>query len=192
MHRTRALAQTASSAITLMIGMLRNVRILAMGNAGITFLRAAPWPCLTGLASLICSLLLWQLAAGLLAEGHLLSGAALICPALGWAALAGICWLDAYARHRDYHRIRAMLAKYGFRPRVFDLVAASRCQRDAALHAARVTGHDGHARSHFRALGYRWYHLLPDPVVDNPFNFFNIAFLRQAFLPGKSLRTSTD
>lgn len=176
MYRNRAMAPSGSSMITWMV----------------TFLRAAPWPCLTGLASLLASVLLWHIAAGLRADGYAFPSVVLLCPTLGWAALAGICWLDAFSRHRDFHRIKAMLEKYGFKARIFDLVSTSRCQRDAALHAARATGHCRQARRHFRALGYRWYHLLPDPVVDNPFNFFNLGFLRQAFLPGKALRASSE
>jgi len=66
--------------------------------------------------------------------------------------------------------------------------ARSRCQRDAALHAARETGHLDKARSYFRGLGYRWYHILPDLVVRNPFAFASPAFLRTSFLPGKKMR----
>lgn len=150
-----------------------------------TFLLAAPWPCLTGLASVAVSVLLWHIAADLREAERMLTGVLLLCPTFGWAALAGICWLDAISRHRDFHRIKAMLARFGFQARIFDLVSSSRCQRDAALHAARIAGCSAQAKAHFSALGYRWYHLLPDPVVDNPFNFFNITFLRQAFLPGK-------
>ncbi|MBU1249203.1 MAG: hypothetical protein KKB70_10925 [Proteobacteria bacterium] len=157
----------------------------------VTFFLAAPWPNLTGVGSLVTSVLLWHLAANFRADGHLLQGHVLLFPTLGWAALAAICWLDAFARHRDCRRIAAMLDKYGFQARLFDLVSSSRCQRDAALHAASTTGHLSAARAHFHALGYRWYHLLPDPVIDNPFNFFNIHFLRQAFLPGKRARNES-
>lgn len=156
-----------------------------------TFLLAAPWPNITGLASLATSVLLWHVAAGYRADGHLTQSVLLLFPTLGWAALAAICWLDAFSRHRDYRRIKAMLDKYGFKPRVFHLVSTSRCQRDAALFAAKKAGCLPQARAHFHALGYRWFHLLPDPVVDNPFNFFNINFLRQAFLPGKRIRNES-
>lgn len=150
-----------------------------------TFLMAAPWPNITALASLATSILLWHIAGHWLEHGHLVRGHLLLFPTLGWAALAAICWLDAFSRHRDYLRLRCVLERRGFHPRIFRLVSTSRCQRDAALHAARTAGCGPEARAHFRSLGYRWYHLLPDPVVDNPLNFFNIDFLRQAFLPGK-------
>jgi hypothetical protein len=150
-----------------------------------TFLLAAPWPNVTALASLGAAALLWRLASGLLGEGRLVQGHLLLFPTLGWAALAAICWLDAISRHRDYARLKGVLLRRGFHPRLFALVSTSRCQRDAALHAAREAGCAPQARAHFRGLGYRWYHLLPDPVVDNPLTFFDLRFLRRAFLPGK-------
>lgn len=42
------------------------------------------------------------------------------------------------------------------------------------------------ARAHFRGLGYRWRHLLPDGAVDNPLRLFDPAFLKSTFLPGKA------
>jgi hypothetical protein len=51
--------------------------------------------------------------------------------------------------------------------------------------AARETGCRAQARSVFRELGYRWYHILPDAIVANPFSFFHPRFLRSTFVPGK-------
>lgn len=151
-------------------------------NPLLTFLRAAPWPNLTAMASVIISCVLWSVSGPLRAEGHAL-GTLLVFPALGWLALAAIAWLDGLARMLDYRRIHAILSRYGFDRRVFQVVCTSRCQRDAALFAAKKAGCLAEAQKAFRSMGYRWYHLLPDPVVDNPFKFFNIQFLRQAFLP---------
>ena len=64
-------------------------------------------------------------------------------------------------------------------------VASSRCQRDAALLAARQAGCRDQARRVFRDLGYRWYHILPDAIVANPLYFFHPRFLRSTFVPGK-------
>lgn len=111
-----------------------------------------------------------------------------------WVVLTGLfawgvvlCQADAFSRYREFKRLRRLLRRYGFKPGVFRLVAASRCQRDAALLAARETGYRAQARGVFRELGYRWYHILPDAIVANPLVFFHPRFLRTTFVPGKRL-----
>ena len=111
-----------------------------------------------------------------------------------WVGLTGLfawgvvlCQADAFSRYREFKRLRRLLRRYGFKPGVFRLVAASRCQRDAALLAAREAGCRAQARSVFRALGYRWYHILPDAIVANPLVFFHPRFLRTTFVPGKRI-----
>jgi hypothetical protein len=78
-----------------------------------------------------------------------------------------------------------MLLRYGFRARLFRHVSRSRCQRDAILFAAREAGCRRELQDLFHSKGYRWYHILPDPIVDNPLHFFKPQFLRTTFLPGK-------
>jgi hypothetical protein len=109
-----------------------------------------------------------------------------------WLVLAGLftwgvvlCQADALSRYREFKGVRRMLARYGFSPRIFRLVATSRCQRDAALLAARETGCRAQAKRLFRELGYRWYHILPDAIAANPLFFFHPRFLRTTFIPGK-------
>lgn len=150
-----------------------------------TFLFAAPWPILLAACSCATAFFLGQTALSHHAEGNRLAATLFAFPTMGWIALGIIALLDALARHIDYRRIRRILEKYGYKERLFRIVASSRCQRDAALLAARQTGHLQQARAVFHGLGYRWYHLLPDKVADNPLHFFNIAFLRQAFLPSR-------
>lgn len=101
----------------------------------------------------------------------------------GWGVV--LCQADAFSRYREFKRLRQLLRRYGFRPGIFRLVAASRCQRDAALLAAHETGCRAQARNVFRELGYRWYHILPDAIVANPLVFFHPRFLRATFVPGK-------
>lgn len=155
---------------------------------GARYVRAAPWPYLTGTGALL-------LAFGLKGVGvaHWSAGNVVVGLAFGWW---GACWLavaffalaDGVSRHREYRRIKAMLLRYGFNERILKPQARSRCQRDAALHAARETGHLDRARTYFHGLGYRWYHILPDLVVRNPLAFASPAFLRTSFLPGKKQR----
>lgn len=174
-----------------MVGYGGSMHVMEQGGmmrGAVRYVKAAPWPYMTGTASLL-------LAFGLKGAGvaQWSAGNAAQAAALGWW---GLCWLvvaffamaDGVSRHREYRRIRSMFLKYGFSERILKPLARSRCQRDAALHAARETGHLDQARAYFRSLGYRWYHILPDLVVRNPFAFASPSFLRTSFLPGKKQR----
>lgn len=164
----------------------RDARRLSLDRA-LRYVRASPLPhglaaasATGGLALAACALELH--AAG---QGPAHRAALLGLLALGSLGLAGMALLDGFSRFREYRRIRSMLRRRGWNRRVFLLVAGSRCQRDAALLAAREAGHGPRARGLFHALGYRWYHLLPDAVVRNPLLFLDPGFLRSSFLPGK-------
>lgn len=151
------------------------------------YLRAAPFPHLTTVT--ISRLAIW--AGGkahcllIQAEESWMVGVwMLLAVFLVWGAI--LCQADALSRYREFKRVRGILARYGFRPRVFGLLASSRCQRDAALLAARETGCRAQARRFFQEMGYRWYHILPDAIVANPLAFFHPWFLRSTFVPGKN------
>lgn len=150
------------------------------------YLRVAPFPHLTTLKvsalAVVCGCEAWFFL-----EQPEFSWTAWI-----WMGLTGLfawgvvlCQADAFSRYREFKRLRRLLRRYGFKPGIFRLVAASRCQRDAALLAARETGCRAQASGVFRELGYRWYHILPDAIVANPLIFFHPRFLRTTFIPGK-------
>lgn len=150
------------------------------------YLLAAPFPHLTSLKVSGLALLSWAEACHVLAQPDS-SWAIWIWFVLTALFVWGVvlCQADALSRFREFKRVRRMLARYGFCPRIFRLVASSRCQRDAALLAAREAGCRAEARGIFQELGYRWYHILPDAIVANPLYFFHPRFLRSTFLPGR-------
>lgn len=76
--------------------------------------------------------------------------------------------LDALSRFQNYKRARDHFLLYGFDPRLLHPYIKSRCQRDAALEAARVTGFTVECSRHFILRGYRWYHILPDYLFTHP------------------------
>ena len=154
----------------------------------VRFVKAAPWPYLTGGASLLLALGLKGTGVACLADGELARAAALGCWGGGWLVVALFALADAVSRHREYRRIKAMFLKFGYSERILEPLARSRCQRDAAVFAAEEVGHGASARAYFAGLGYRWYHILPDLVVRNPFSFLSPRFLRASFLPGKKAR----
>jgi hypothetical protein len=106
----------------------------------------------------------------------------------GWLVVALFSMADGISRYREYKRIKAMFNKYGYSERILALLSRSRCQRDAALLAARETGHSQNAQAYFAKRGYRWYHILPDSMIQNPFSFLKPSFLRSSFFPGKKVR----
>ncbi|MBU1002877.1 MAG: hypothetical protein KKE73_10175 [Proteobacteria bacterium] len=158
-----------------------------LANSGaVRYVRASPLPHATASASVVIGAAL-MLRAMVLHPTDTPWTAILGVLALGWFGLSCIALLDGFSRYREYRRIKHMLSNRGWNRRIFLLVAGSRCQRDAALLAAQETGLGCRARRLFRSMGYRWYHLLPDAVLRNPLAFFHPRFLRNSFLPGKSL-----
>ena len=153
--------------------------------APMRYLRAAPLPHATGGVSALIGAGLARAALEALAEEALAMGLLLFMPASGWFGLALLCGADGLSRYREYLRVRRMMDRWGFTPRLLRPLASSRCQRDAAMQAAREAGCAERARSYYRELGYRWYHLLPDRVAENPLAFLDVRFLRATFLPGK-------
>ncbi|MEE4112039.1 MAG: hypothetical protein V2I40_04440 [Desulfobacteraceae bacterium] len=89
--------------------------------------------------------------------------------------------LDARSRFQEYKRVRDQLTRYGPHRRIFMSVAGSRCQRDAAVAAARQLGYASHCTACFCAAGYRWYHLLPDAVKRHPRLLVSPVFWRTTF-----------
>lgn len=160
-------------------------------SRSLRFVRAAPWPYMTGLASLLLALGLK--AAGLVhwSDGDMPQAVVFGCWGGGWLVVALFAMADGISRHREYKRIKAMLLKFGYSERILEPLARSRCQRDAATFAAEETGHGDTAKAYFRQLGYRWYHILPDLVMRNPFVFLRPSFLRSSFMPGKKARMTS-
>ncbi len=149
------------------------------------FIRAAPLPLAFTLLSLAlcCLLAVWGIRAG--SGGSLLSGAGWLLSASFCLSVAGCSLADGLCRYHEYLRFKRILLRYGFRTRLFLHLSRSRCQRDAILLAAHEAECRHLLQDLFRRKGYRWYHILPDPIVDNPLHFFKPEFLRTTFLPGK-------
>lgn len=151
----------------------------------IRYIKVAPFPHATALTLLFVATTLYIEARFLLNGGVPLYAVVLftLSAFFGWGVI--LCQADAFSRFREFKRIKAIFSRRGFNPRILKLVSTSRCQRDAALLAAKETGHRHLAASYFKALGYRWYHIIPDAIIKNPTNFFTLHFLRTTFLPRK-------
>lgn len=110
-----------------------------------------------------------------------------------WIVLWSVCFAfsfahiflvlaDGWSRFQDYKRAKDQLFTYGCHPRIFSQYATSQCQRTACITAAKELGIDKEAKKYFYDLGYRWHHLLPDFMVNDPFFFYKRYFWRKTFL----------
>ncbi|MCF8038168.1 MAG: hypothetical protein K9K79_02530 [Desulfohalobiaceae bacterium] len=145
---------------------------------------AAPLPHLFTLLALAVSMYLIRLLLLSLPEDiHLRTS----LTSLKLAASLGVflcSFTDGLCRYREYRRFKKAFSRFGFRVRLLTINSRSRCQRDALLQAARETGIRKQVAAHFRLLGYRWYHILPDQILTNPRTLFDPKFLRATFWPG--------
>ena len=141
----------------------------------VRLLAAAPLPMTVAVALGLFSAL-WL---GLFCTASIRAALAMAGASAGGAVLS-VC--DALSRLAEARRVRHILARRGFDPRVFDAMARSRCQRDAALCAAREAGCLGAAQAHFRSRGFAWYHLLPQGTTSAPWRLLAPRFLKGSFL----------
>ncbi|WP_319764627.1 hypothetical protein [Maridesulfovibrio sp.] len=159
----------------------------ALAQKKYNYLRVAPLPhFVLGLCLGMVVTLAW-LAAEFYRDGHSFGFITSLAIALSWITGAFFSVADIISRYREYLRIRKMLVDKGYSDKIFKAVASSRCQRDAALWAARQAGYGCLAKKVYLRLGYRWYHVLPDKLVSNPLRLFTPRFLRTAFMPGKRI-----
>ena len=89
--------------------------------------------------------------------------------------------LDARSRFQNYKLAKDQLYQFGYKERIIKPFTKSRCQRDAVIMACRQLGHSEICASYFERLGYRWYHLFPDVILNNPLILFNPNFIKSTF-----------
>ena len=87
----------------------------------------------------------------------------------------GLFWFaqkDAVCRFQNYKQAKDLLYEKQHnvqsRKRIAKLFAVSRCQREAAMVAARDLGLHIELAEYYYRSGYRWYHIIPDSVVRSP------------------------
>ncbi len=96
--------------------------------------------------------------------------------------------LDAYSRFQNYKLVKDLIFRYGFRVRFIKTFSYTKCQREAALYAARDLGYKSQILEYFRACGYKWYHLLPDFIWSHPEylltkSFWSTTFFAKTYHP---------
>jgi len=76
--------------------------------------------------------------------------------------------MDAYSRYQNYKMVKDMLYQHGFRELFLKPLSRSRCQRDAVREAAAQLKMDPLIKQYFKKLGYKWYHIIPSVLIENP------------------------
>ncbi|MHC1790762.1 hypothetical protein [Solidesulfovibrio sp.] len=141
----------------------------------IRLLFAAPLPMTVATVMAVLA----ALSLGLFCSASIRAALAMAGASAGGAVLS-VC--DALSRLAESRRARRIFSRRGFDPRVLDAMAASRCQRDAALYAAGEAGFLDQAKAHYRSRGYAWYHLLPRGIGRTPWHLLTPRFLKGSFL----------
>jgi hypothetical protein len=92
--------------------------------------------------------------------------------------------LDAYSRYQNYKMLKDLFHIYGFRGLLAKPYSRSKCQRDSVTEAATQLGLGTSADNYFSALGYRWYHIIPSVLIENPLLLFSKGYWRTTlFVP---------
>ena len=89
--------------------------------------------------------------------------------------------LDALSRFQNYKLMKDLIYRYGFRLRFIKTFRYTKCQREAALFAARDLGYKSQILEYFKACGYKWYHVLPDFIWSHPKYLLTKSFWSNTF-----------
>ncbi|HMB63952.1 MAG TPA: hypothetical protein VKN36_12810 [Eudoraea sp.] len=89
---------------------------------------------------------------------------------------------DGWSRYQNYKRAKDLFYDHGYRPRIARLYMSSKCQRNAALEAAKELGIMPEVQEYYKNNGVKWYHFLPYFMVQDPFFFIKSSFWNRTFL----------
>ena len=89
--------------------------------------------------------------------------------------------LDGYSRFQNYKQIKDQIYLNGYHDRLLKPLSKSSCQRSAAILAGDELGVKKSVTKYFYEKGYRWYHIIPDFVFNNPLLIFTPFFWKTTF-----------
>lgn len=90
--------------------------------------------------------------------------------------------MDAWSRFQNYKRIKDHLFMHGFTPKIARHYKGSKCQRNAVLVAARELGLENEVQAYYRRHGIRWFHFIPQFMVEDPLFLFKRYFWSRTFM----------
>lgn len=89
---------------------------------------------------------------------------------------------DGWSRYQNYKRAKDLFYEHGYRDRIATLYIASKCQRNAALEAARELGIKDQVADLYKRKGVKWWHFIPYFMIQDPLFMFRKQFWNRTFL----------
>ena len=89
--------------------------------------------------------------------------------------------MDAWSRFQNYKRIKDHLFIHGFTPKIAKHYRGSKCQRTAAIVAAKELGLGKEMLDYYKRHGIRWFHFIPQFMVKDPLFLFKRYFWSRTF-----------
>ena len=99
--------------------------------------------------------------------------------------------MDGWSRYQNYKRAKDQFYIYGFTKRIANLYIGSKCQRIAALVAAKELGIENQVKAYYLSKGIKWYHYIPYFMINDPLFLFKKYFWKRTFLE-KSYESKFD
>lgn len=93
-----------------------------------------------------------------------------------------LVFADAWSRFQNYKRIKDQFYYFGYKTRIVNQYIGSKCQRLAVETAADELGYGDEVRAHFKSMGYRWYHIIPSFMVQDPLFIFKRYYWKRTFV----------
>lgn len=90
--------------------------------------------------------------------------------------------MDGWSRFQDYKKAKDLFFSYGLHPRVANRFMGSKCQRNAALQAARELGIETELKAYYLNKGVKWYHYIPYFMIRDPFFLIRKSFWQRTFM----------
>ncbi|MGB5653310.1 MAG: hypothetical protein WBM56_05700, partial [Robiginitalea sp.] len=90
--------------------------------------------------------------------------------------------MDGWSRFQDYKKAKDLFFSYGFHPRVANRFIGSKCQRNAALQAARELGMESEVKKYYSEKGVKWFHYIPYFMVQDPWFLIRKSFWKRTFM----------
>jgi hypothetical protein len=90
--------------------------------------------------------------------------------------------MDGWSRYQNYKRAKDQFYMYGFTKRISNLYIGSKCQRMAALVAAKELGLEDQVNEYYASKGIKWYHYVPYFMIKDPLFLFKKYFWKRSFL----------
>jgi len=152
------------------------------------FVRVAKYLHLVSFIGLLAFLWLGQLAMFKLESDFILGFVTYAFLSVYGLVLILFAQKDAWCRFQNYKLVKDLFFENRFnlqqKKRIAKIFSVSKCQREAVLVAARDLHWDRELAVFYHGIGYRWYSLIPDKVIDEPKILFTRRYWKRTlFVP---------